>query len=436
MADEDCDAGTPAYFLYKIRDIFLQRLKEENQLALYRDIEMPLLFILYEMERCGFKIDRETMAELSDRYGNELEGLSAKIFELAGESFNINSPKQLAVILFDKLKLKSGKKTKSGYSTDSDVLEKLADGHAIVPLILRYRKISKLNGTYIEGLRRLPDNNDLIHTVFKQALTSTGRLSSIEPNLQNIPIREEDGREIRRMFIARGADRTLISADYSQIELRLLAHFAGDETLIEAFKNGADIHTATAAQVFGVEPGLVTAEMRRASKAVNFGIIYGISDFGLANQLGRPPSYAHAYIEKYFEKYARVKEYMQANVQFARERGYSVTVTGRKRYIPELQSPNYNVRSFGERAAMNMPLQGSAADIIKIAMINVYNRLKNEGLRSVLILSVHDELIVDAFLCEKAAVKKILREEMESAMLLNVPLRVGMGEGANWFEAK
>ena len=436
MSAEGYLKEAPAFALYDLRERLLSKLERDGLLNLYSEIEFPLIFILYDMELAGFKVDADELNEFSKRFERELQILTEQIHSLAGEVFNINSPKQLSKILFEKLGLSHGKKTKSGLSTDVEVLLSISDKHEIVPLILRYRTISKLKGTYIDGIAAMLRPGDMVHTEFKQAQTSTGRISSVEPNLQNIPVRDEDGREIRRIFIPRDKNNVLISADYSQIELRLLAHFSGDETLIWAFNDEQDIHTITASQVFNVPFDKVTPEMRRSAKAVNFGIIYGISNFGLANQLGIMPSRAKVYIEKYFEKYARVKEYMSENVRFAKENGYSVTITGRRRYIPELKSPNFHVRGFGERAAMNMPLQGSAADLIKMVMINVHRRLQSENMRTKLILQVHDEIILDAPAAEKDMAMEILKQEMENVLKLRVPLKVSISWGKNWYDAK
>ena len=345
---------------------------------------------------------------------------------------------QLGKILFDKLGLPSPKKNKNGsYSTSADILEKLSDDYKIVRDVLRCRHIQKLLSTYIEGFKPLIERKtELVHTTYNQVQTSTGRLSSVNPNLQNIPIRDEEGRELRKLFVTSFEDGVLVDADYSQIELRLLAHFSGCKELIEAYKSGRDIHALTASQVFGTEIDRVTEEQRRAAKAVNFGIIYGISDFGLANNLNISPKQAREYIRRYFERYSDIKEYMDGNVAFARKYGYVKTLLGRKRVINEISSSNYNIRSFGERAAMNMPLQGSSADIIKIAMLRVYNQLKNRGMRSKLILQVHDELVIDACREEREDVVKILKNEMEQAVRLNVPLIADVHCGKNWYEAK
>lgn len=401
---------------------------------LYYDIELPLARVLYDMERSGFRIDREVLEELSEKYHVSSERLAEKIYEAAGVRFNINSPKQLGEVLFDRLKLPHGKKTKTGYSTNAEVLNSLR-GEKIVDYIQEYRGIMKMLGTYIDGFKKVLGPDNYVHTIFKQALTTTGRLSSTEPNLQNIPIRTESGREIRRMFVA-SPGNILISADYSQIELRLLAHFSGENTLIDAFNNSEDFHTKTASEVFGIDKASVTKDMRRAAKAVNFGIIYGISDWGLAGDLGIPVSQAKLYIQKYFMIYPKVKEFLAGCEKTAKSKGYAETLTGRRRPLPELYSKNAQLRAFGERAAMNMPLQGTAADLIKIAMINVSNRIKREGFNSRLILSVHDELVVDAVIEETDAIERILIEEMENALSLSVKLSVETGRGYRLYDIK
>ncbi len=432
------DDTTPAagvFYLYK--DMY-PKLQAESMEKLYRDIELPLADVLYDMETEGVRIDLETSRQFEKRYREEISRLTDEIYALAGETFNINSPMQLGKILFEKLQLPAPKKSKKGaYSTSADILEKLAGDHKIVRDVLECRHFQKLLSTYIDGFKPLIDpKTGLVHTTYNQVLTTTGRLSSANPNLQNIPVRDDEGRELRKLFIARSSDRILIDADYSQIELRLLAHFSGCKELIEAYRENRDIHALTASQVFGVPLESVTPSQRRAAKAVNFGIIYGISEFGLASGLNISNKQAGEYIRKYFETYSDVKKYMDSNVAFAREHGYVTTLLGRKRVIPEIKSSNYNLRSFGERAAMNMPLQGSSADIIKIAMCNVFDRLKREGLRSKLILQVHDELVIDAFASESEAVTEILRTEMENAVHLTVPLTVEVHSGRNWYEAK
>ncbi len=434
----ELDEKTPAYSLNKLFDRFIKKVNEEDLNRLYYDVELPLWRVLFDMESQGFKIDLVELENLSKTYKEELDGLSKQIKTLAGEDFNINSPKQLGYILYEKLALGKGKKTKSGsMSTNAEQLENLAQTHEIVPLIIRYRQIQKLYSTYIEGFKPLIDKNTgIVHTVFNQTLTQTGRLSSKEPNLQNIPVRDDEGKVLRKLFIAKGEDNVLIDADYSQIELRLLAHFSKSDELIKAYHENKDIHSITASQVFDVPLNEVTSKMRSSSKAVNFGIIYGISEYGLAKNLKISPQDAKNYINRYYESYPKVKEYMKSNVEFARKNGYVSTILNRKRHIKEINSSNFNLRSFGERAAMNMPLQGSSADIIKIAMVNVYNRLKNENLKAKLILQVHDELIIDCPLCEVEIAKRILIEEMQNAVQLKVPLLVEANVGKTWFEAK
>lgn len=430
------NAKTPAFSIFSLFNDYSVALKEQNLEKLYNDIELPLCDVLFDMETFGFKVDKTAMKEAADSYKKRINAISAEIKGYAGSDINLNSTRQLGEVLFDKLGLKHGKKTKSGYSTSAEVLESLEDEHPIVPLILKYRLLQKLYSTYVEGLWQLADADGFIHTVFNQAVTSTGRLSSKEPNLQNIPVRDDEGKEIRKFFIPREQGGVLVSADYSQIELRLLAHYSDCQPLISAFNNNEDIHALTASQVFGVDLKDVTEAERRSAKAVNFGIIYGISEYGLSKNLKIPAKVASGYISKYFENYPSVKEYMNKNVELAKKNGYVCTAFGRKRVIPEINSTNYNLRTFGERAAMNMPLQGTAADIIKIAMINVFKRLKKEAPDAKLILQVHDELIVDCKKEDEKKVENILREEMEGAVKLSVPLTVGVSSGINWFDAK
>lgn len=431
-------AKTPAYSLCSLYKKFIKQVRDDGLTTLYNDVELPLSAVLYDMEVTGFKVDVDTLDKTGAEFKAELNELALKINELAGVPLNPNSPKQVGVVLYEKLGLSKGKKTKTGsYSTTAEALEEIADLHPVVPLILRYRTVQKLNSTYIDGIRQLIDKRTgLVHTCFNQTLTQTGRLSSKEPNLQNIPVREEEGRELRKLFIARSENNVLIDADYSQIELRLLAHFSGSEELIKAYNEGRDIHSVTASQVFGVPLSEVTSTMRRNAKAVNFGIIYGISEYGLAKNIKTSPKQAAEYIKKYFETYPRVKEYMDENVEFARKNGYVSTLLKRKRVIKDINSHKFNLRSFSERAAMNMPLQGSSADIIKIAMVNVYKRLKAENLTAKLILQVHDELIIDAPISECERAKKILIEEMENAVSLRVPLTVDVNVGKTWYETK
>ena len=431
-------ADTPASGVLSMFDELYAKLEKEGLVSLYRDVELPLADVLYDMETAGVKVDVQMSAEFEKRYRTEIGAITEKIFAQAGERFNLNSPAQLGVVLFEKLKLPAPKKSRRGtYSTGAEVLEKLQGDYEIVRDVLRCRHLQKLLSTYIEGFRPLIGATDkLVHTNFNQIVTTTGRLSSTNPNLQNIPVRDDEGRELRKLFIARAPERVLIDADYSQIELRLLAHFSGCKELIEAYKRGDDIHALTASQVFGVPLEKVEPHMRRAAKAVNFGIIYGISDFGLASNLNISAKQAREYIRAYFDRYSDVKKYMDANVAFAREHGYVTTLLGRKRVINEIRSSNFNIRSFGERAAMNMPLQGSSADIIKIAMVNIDKRMKEEGLRSQLILQVHDELVIDAFEEERERVSELLKHEMENAVTLQVPLVAEVHCGKNWYEAK
>ena len=434
-----CSIGECNNFAGALRDLkeaLLKQIEENNQHSLLYDIELPLVKVLASMENEGFKVDKDSLVEFSKMLSAKLVVLEKMIYEMAGEEFNINSPKQLGEILFDKLGLPAEKKTKRGYSTNAEVLEKLSYKYDIASLIIEYRTYAKLKSTYADGLQTTINPSDgKIHSSFNQTVTATGRISSTEPNLQNIPVRLELGREIRKMFIASDGN-VLTDADYSQIELRVLAHIAQDENMIDAFKNEQDIHAITASQVFKVPLSEVTPEMRTRAKAVNFGIVYGIGEFSLAKDIKVSGKEARNYIQSYFETYPKIKEYLDKTVEFAKETGYVKTAVERRRYIPEIKSSNYNLRSFGERVAMNAPIQGYAADIIKIAMVKVFERLKNENLKSKLILQVHDELIVDTLEEEKTAVSKILREEMENAVSLSVPLKVDMKTGNSWFETK
>lgn len=418
-------------------DQCLKDLEENNQLQLFEELELPLSFILATMESTGIKVDVQRLKEMGEEILGRLQTIEAKIFDLAGEMFNINSPKQLGIILFEKLELPVIKKTKTGYSTSADVLEKLESKHEIVREILHYRQLGKLQSTYIEGLLKVVhSDNSRIHTRFNQVLAQTGRLSSVDPNLQNIPIRLEEGRKLRQAFIPTEKDWLIFSADYSQVELRVLAHIAGDEKLIAAFNENMDIHTKTAMDVFHVDKDDVTDNMRRQAKAVNFGIVYGISDYGLSQNLGITRKEAASFIERYFASYPGVKEYMNDIVQDAKEKGYVSTILKRRRYIPEITSRNFNIRSFAERTAMNTPIQGSAADIIKKAMIDMAARLKEEKLQTRLLLQVHDELIFEAPSDEIEILKKIVPEVMENAVDLVVPLKVDYAFGPTWFDAK
>ena len=438
IAEYQSESDLPACALYLAYESLYKKLIDEKMENLYREVELPLTEVLYSMESAGFKVDQTSLYEIGEVYAAKLKQLEKQIRELTEEpNLNINSPKQLGEVLFDKLKIGKGKKTKTGYSTSAETLEKFEDTHPSIPLILEYRKLQKLASTYIEGFKPLIEKETgLIHTSFNQTVTSTGRLSSKEPNLQNIPVRDEQGKELRKFFVPRDENHILIGADYSQIELRLLAAFSDCLPLITAFALGKDIHTATASKVFKTPLEKVTKQMRSNAKAVNFGIIYGISEYGLAKQINVSPFEAKGYITSYFLEYPEVKQYMEQNVEFAKNNGYSTTILGRRRYIREINSSNFMQRSFGERAAMNMPLQGSSADIIKLAMLGVYNRLKKENLQSQLILQVHDELIIDALISEKERVEKILVEEMENVLKLSVKLTVEVGSGKTWYDAK
>lgn len=412
-------------------------IKEYDMIDLYYDIELKLVEVLASMEYYGFYIDERELQKIGDELGSEIEALTDEIHEIADSEFNINSPKQLGEVLFDKLQLPVIKKTKTGYSTNAEVLDKLKDKHPIIEKILRYRQIVKLKSTYIEGLLSLiNEKTHRIHSSFNQTITTTGRISSTEPNLQNIPIRTEDGRKIRKAFVAMDGDHILVDADYSQIELRVLAHISDDEKFIEAFKNNEDIHTKTASEVFGVPKGDVDSSMRSRAKAVNFGIVYGISDYGLSRDLNIPRKEAKKYIDNYLENYKNVKKYMEDIVVEGKEKGYVETILHRRRYIPELKAKNFNIRSFGERIAMNTPIQGSAADIIKIAMVKVYSELKKRKLKSKLILQIHDELIIEATKDELEEVEELMRDIMENSANLNVPLTVDLEVGASWYDTK
>jgi DNA polymerase-1 len=417
----------------------LAGLADHEQLGLYQEIELPLAFILAQMEYQGFAIDRETLTQMGEDLSLRLEVIIKKIYEQAGREFNLNSPKQLGEILFDELQLPTEgvKKNKSGYSTAVDVLEKLAPQAPIVADILTYRQLSKLQSTYIEGLMHAIHEDGKIHTRFLQTLTQTGRLSSIDPNLQNIPMRLEEGRRIRQAFVPSQAGWQIFGADYSQIELRVLAHVTGDKNLQAAFLHDEDIHAATARAVFGLGPDdEVDAMHRRTAKAVNFGIVYGISDFGLANNLGITRREAKQFIETYFAEYPQVKEWMEAIKAVAHQRGYVETLAHRRRYLPDIHAKNFNLRSFAERTAMNSPIQGSAADIIKIAMLKVNERLQEEGLQARLLLQVHDELIFEAPAEEIDELAELIPAIMDSAVALDVPLKVEPHWGANWYRAK
>lgn len=414
-----------------------EKIKNVSMERLYNEVELPLIQVLAEMEIEGFKVDVNVLKQQGEEIDLTIENDKKDIFALSGHEFNINSPKQLGTVLFEELKLKSGKKTKSGYSTGQEVLEGLIDEHPIIPLIMEYRQNTKLKSTYIDGLINvIDDKTGRVHSCFNQTVTATGRLSSTEPNLQNIPIRTELGRLIRKAFIPSEEEHVLIDADYSQIELRVLAHYSQDKAMCDAFNNNADIHTITAAQVNGIPEHMVTPAMRSDAKAVNFGIVYGISDFGLAKDLGISVYEAKKYISSYFDNYPDIDKLLKKLVEDAKENGYSETLMGRRRYLPEINSPKYLIRKFGERVAMNMPIQGTAADIIKIAMINVNKELKKGGYKSKLILQVHDELLIDAPKEEAEAVTELLKNCMQEAFELSVPLKVDVNAGKCWYDCK
>ncbi|MBQ8882445.1 MAG: DNA polymerase I, partial [Clostridia bacterium] len=429
VAECGLNATYPASMLIKRAKILAEQTQNDKLTDLYK-IELSLQKTLYRMEKRGVKIDTKLLGELSVEYEKRIAELDEKICSLAGKKFNINSPKQLAEVLFEDLAITYPKKNTTKYSTSAEILESIQTAHEIIPLVMKYRFVTKLNGTYIEGMRKLL-SSDIIHTEYNQTLTTTGRLSSSEPNLQNIPVREEEGKRLRGLFVARDGF-TLVSADYSQIELRLLAHFSQDQIMLEQYRSGADIHARTASEIFGVPIENVTAKMRREAKTINFGIIYGMSDFGLSQSLKCSVSTAKQYMKKYFERFPAIKPYFTAVVDEAKKNGYTTTLLGRKRYIPELNSANAIRRSFGERAAMNMPLQGSAADIIKLAMVEVDKRLEN--MKSKLILQIHDELIIEASDDELNEVKTLLVECMENAVKLTVPLTVDVSSGKSWLD--
>lgn len=419
-----------------VMPIMEENLKESNMDGLLYHVEMPLVEVLADMEYEGVKVDKEKLNELGSQFKEIIKKLESEIYKISGEEFNINSPKQLGVILFEKLGLPVIKKTKTGYSTNAEVLDKLKDQSPIIDKIIEYRQIVKLNSTYVEGLLSIINPIDgRIHSSFNQTITTTGRISSTEPNLQNIPVKLEMGRNIRKVFISDKGCK-LVDADYSQVELRVLAHMSQDETMIDAFKHNEDIHTKTASQVFNVSMDEVTSKQRSDAKAVNFGIVYGKSDFGLSEDLNIPVKQAKEYIENYFNKYNKIKEFMDNIIEDASSNGYVTTILNRRRYIPEIKSSNFMLRNAGKRAAMNAPIQGSAADIIKIAMINVYKKLEENNLKSKLILQVHDELIVEAVDSEIDIVKKIVKDEMENAVCLDVNLDVDLNIGDSWYDTK
>ncbi len=424
------------FVIFKLWKKFVEEIEKNGQHDLYYNVELPLVEVLADMQYTGVFVDRTALVEFGEQLKNGISELEKKIYDYAGKIFNINSPKQLGEILFDGLGLPHGKKTKTGYSTNAEVLKKLEGVHPIVGCILEYRGLTKLQSTYVDGL--IPVINEetgRIHSNFNQTVTATGRISSTEPNLQNIPVRTEKGRQMRKMFVAEG-DNVLVDADYSQIELRVLAHIAGDDNMRNAFLSGVDIHTQTASQVFKVALEDVTPEMRFGAKAVNFGIVYGIGEFSLAQDLKISIKEAKQYISDYLAAYPKVKEYMEKTVSDGREKGYVATIMNRRRYLPELRAANKITQAFGERVAMNAPVQGSAADVIKIAMVNVFGRIKKEQLKSKLILQVHDELIVEAVPEEREYIEKLLVEEMENAMALSVPLKVESNSGKTWYDTK
>ena len=433
--DQDMKACYESYVNYASVEVLRQKLRDTKMDTLFRDIEMPLVFTLFDMEQNGIRVEADALKQYGDQLAGKIAELEKEIYEEAGETFNINSPKQLGVVLFENMKLPGGRKTKTGYSTAADVLEKLAPEHPVVAKILEYRQYTKLKSTYADGLANYIQDDGRIHGKFNQTITATGRISSTEPNLQNIPVRMELGRLIRKVFIPEEGYR-FVDADYSQIELRVLAHCSGDEHLIQAYKEQSDIHRITASQVFHIPFDEVTPQQRRNAKAVNFGIVYGISSFGLSQDLSITRKEAAKYIDDYFATYPGIKTFLDHAVTHAKEEGYVVTLFERRRPVPELSSSNFMQRSFGERVAMNSPIQGAAADIIKIAMIRVNQRLKDQKMKSRLVLQVHDELLIEAYEPELDEVQNILKEEMEHAAELKVPLEIDMHTGDNWYEAK
>ena len=433
--DQDMKACYESYVNYASVEVLRQKLRDTKMDTLFRDIEMPLVFTLFDMEQNGIRVEADALKQYGDQLAGKIAELEKEIYEEAGETFNINSPKQLGVVLFENMKLPGGRKTQTGYSTAADVLEKLAPEHPVVAKILEYRQYTKLKSTYADVLANYIQDDGRIHGKFNQTITATGRISSTEPNLQNIPVRMELGRLIRKVFIPEEGYR-FVDADYSQIELRVLAHCSGDEHLIQAYKEQSDIHRITASQVFHIPFDEVTPQQRRNAKAVNFGIVYGISSFGLSQDLSITRKEAAKYIDDYFATYPGIKTFLDHAVTHAKEEGYVVTLFGRRRPVPELSSSNFMQRSFGERVAMNSPIQGAAADIIKIAMIRVNQRLKDQKMKSRLVLQVHDELLIEAYEPELDEVQNILKEEMEHAAELKVPLEIDMHTGDNWYEAK
>jgi DNA polymerase-1 len=431
-------AAEDADITFRLKNIFAPLLKKSNLQHLFETVECPLVNVLSDMEIDGIKIDVEALKESSSILEADIHEYEKRIYELAGKEFNVASPKQLGIILFEELKLDpKAKKTATGqYATGEEVLSKLAYEHEIAAKILEYRELQKLKSTYVDALPALiSPEDDRVHTSYNQAVAATGRLSSTNPNLQNIPIRTERGKEIRKAFIPRDAEHTILSADYSQIELRIMAEFSKDESMITAFRNGIDIHSTTASKVFGVPVSEVTGEMRRKAKMVNFGIIYGITPFGLAQRLSIPRKEAGDIIDAYFREFSSIKQFMDESINKAREKGYVETILGRRRILRDINSANQTVRGFAERNAINAPIQGSAADMIKVAMINIHAWMKTEGLRSQMVLQVHDELVFDAYIPELEKLKSKVEELMRTAIPMEVPMEIGLGVGENWLEA-
>lgn len=432
---QDNSSSIYAFCIYNLYTKLIDKMAESNTLNLFNNIEMPLVEVLADMQYVGMYVDKQELIEYGDILQKNLEELTTAIYDLVGTEFNINSPKQLGEVLFEKIELPVIKKSKNGYSTDADSLEKLKDKHPVIEKILEYRGVAKLKSTFVDGLIPYIDKNGRIHSYFHQTVTQTGRISSTEPNLQNIPTRQELGRKLREVFKPQG-NSIFIDGDYSQIELRVLAHISNDRAMIGAFNNNEDIHKQAASKVFNVPIKQVTSDLRDKAKAVNFGIVYGISDFGLGEQIGVGRRIAKEYIEEYLKKYRGIKKFMNDIVDNARQKGYVETLFNRKREIPELKSTSYMVRQFGTRIAMNTPIQGTAADIMKIAMINVYKEFNKQGLKSKLILQVHDELLIETDIDEKEKIEEILKAGMENVIELKVPLIVDISEGNNWLEAK
>ena len=418
-----------------LANLLMPKVEADGFAELFHDVEIPLIEVLAAMEINGVRLDVPLLGVMSREFEKEMERISQEIFDLAGESFNINSPQQLGKVLFEKLKLPGGKRTKTGYSTDVEVLNELSKDFPLPAKVLEYRSLSKLKSTYVDALPQLVNpKTGRIHTSFNQTVTATGRLSSSDPNLQNIPIRSPEGRRIREAFIPEEGT-CILSADYSQIELRILAHLSRDSFLVETFQKDLDIHSSTAAEIFHVSPEQVNPEMRRLAKVINFGIIYGMSAFGLAKELGIEPGVAQAYIANYFQKYHGVRDYIDASLEAAREKGYVTTLMNRRRYLPDIRSANRSVRQFAERIAINAPIQGTAADLIKVAMIRIHRRLIQEKRKTELILQIHDELVFEVPEAEMEAVKGMVTEEMEGVMQLVIPLKIEIGVGKNWAEA-